>query len=253
MDFELKEKRVIVTGGTRGIGRAITLRFARSGASVLANYVRNEEAAQQVLSISQAEGLDIKVCRADITGNKGMERLLSTFDEIEWSGSLHALIHCAATGIHKAVEELSPKHFDWTFSVNVRAFLDLVIKLLPHFGTKASIVAISSLGARRAAKTYSLVGASKGALESLARHLAIELGPRGIRVNIICPGTVETEAWKVLPNSAQRISDAKSKSIIGRLVTPEEVAYCAQFLCSDSASGIVGHTLVVDGGEGLPL
>jgi enoyl-[acyl-carrier protein] reductase III len=112
----------------------------------------------------------------------------------------------------------------------------------------SSIVAVSSGGATRAVSHYTLVGASKGALESLARHFAAELAPKGIRVNILSPGTVLTDAWKVLPDSEPRLADAARRSLLGRLTTLEEVAWAAQFLCSDAASGLVGHTLVVDGG-----
>ena len=95
---------------------------------------------------------------------------------------------------------------------------------------------------------YTLVGASKGALESLARHLAAELAPKGIRVNVLSPGTVLTDAWTVLPDAEARLAEAGRRSFLGRLTTAEEVAWAAQFLCSDAASGVVGHTLVVDGG-----
>ena len=104
------------------------------------------------------------------------------------------------------------------------------------------------MGALRALPYYTLVGSSKGALEALARHLAVELAPRGIRVNILMPGTVETDVWKVIPEREARLSAAICRTPIGRLVTPEEVAAAAQFLCSEAASGIVGQTLVVDGG-----
>ena len=96
--------------------------------------------------------------------------------------------------------------------------------------------------------SYSLVGSSKGALESLVRHLAVELAPKGIRMNILSPGTILTDAWKKIPDSEKRLAGAIEKTPIGRLCTAEEVAWAAQFLCSDASSGIVGHTLVVDGG-----
>ena len=107
------------------------------------------------------------------------------------------------------------------------------------------------MGGSRALPYYTLVGSSKAALESMARHLAVELAPRGIRVNILVPGTVETDAWKSLPESDERLAAAVRQSPIGRLVTPDEVAAAAQFLCSAAASGIVGQTLIVDGGTAI--
>jgi enoyl-[acyl-carrier protein] reductase III len=115
----------------------------------------------------------------------------------------------------------------------------------------ASIVAISSEGAVRAVPYYTYVGASKGALESVARHLAVELAPRGIRVNILSPGSVLTDAWDVLPDKEGRLQEAVQRSPLRRLITAEEVARAAHFLCSDAAAGIIGHTLVVDGGKGI--
>ena len=112
-------------------------------------------------------------------------------------------------------------------------------------------MAISSLGATRALPYYSLVGASKGALESLARHLAAELAPAEIRVNIVTAGAVLTDAWKAMPNNEARIAETIRRTPAGRLVTAEEVAYGVQFLCSDAATGIVGHTLILDGGAGI--
>jgi enoyl-[acyl-carrier protein] reductase III len=244
--FSLTGKRVLVTGGTRGIGRAISLQFARAGASVIANYVRDQEAARTLKEQAERDGLAVDLCRADLTSSKGVEGLLARLEES--FSSLSALVHCAATGVHRPIEQLELRHFDWTYALNVRAFFDLVRRLLSKFEPGASIVAISSEGAARAEPQYSLVGSSKGALESLVRHLAAELAPRGIRVNTLSAGTVLTDAWKVLPDSERRLAEARARSPLGRLTTVDEVAFAAQFLCSPAASGVVGHTLVVDGG-----
>ena len=153
--------------------------------------------------------------------------------------------------MHRTLSELNVRHFDWTFSLNVRAFFELILVLKNRFSERSSVVAISSIGAQRALPYYSLVGASKGAIEALARHLAVELAPRGIRVNVIAPGTVATEIWNVLPEAEGRIEAAINHSPIRRLVTPEEVAWAAQFLCSPASMGIIGQTIVVDGGAGI--
>jgi NAD(P)-dependent dehydrogenase (short-subunit alcohol dehydrogenase family) len=244
--FSLVRKRILVTGGTRGIGRAISLRFARAGASVVANYVRDEASAQQLLELAQAEELSIEVCRADLTGQKGLARL----DECLAGGDvgLSGLVYSSATGAHGSIDDLTTRHFDWTYALNVRAFFEVVKLLLPRFVGRSSIVALSSEGASRAMPAYSLVGSSKAALESLCRHLAVELVPKGIRVNVLSPGAILTDAWDKMPNKEKRLAAAAVKSPIGRLCTAEEVAWAAQFLCSDASSGIVGHTLVVDGG-----
>jgi enoyl-[acyl-carrier protein] reductase III len=247
--FSLRNKTILVTGGTRGIGQAISLRFARAGASVIANYLRNEQAAECLKGIATEEGLPITLCRADLTNQRGLEQLDRSLQQ---SGSnLSGLVHCAATGVHRPLEELTERHFDWTFNVNVRAFFKLIKLLVGRFPSGSSIVAVSSWGALRALPCYSLVGSSKGALEALARHFAVELAPRGVRVNILTAGAVLTEAWKAMPDSEARIAETIRRTPLGRLVTAEEVAYGAQFLCSDAAAGMVGQTLVLDGGTGI--
>jgi enoyl-[acyl-carrier protein] reductase III len=120
--------------------------------------------------------------------------------------------------------------------------------LLPSLRSGSAIVAVSSAGAQRAVPAYTTVGTSKGALEAPARHLAVELAPQGIRINILSPGSVMTDAWDAFPDKEQRLADALRRSPRGRLVAPEEVALAAQFLCSSASAGLVGHTLVVDGG-----
>ena len=247
--FSLSGKTFLITGGTRGIGQAISLRFARAGATVIANYLRNEKTAEQLNSIATEQGLAIALCRADLTSKEGLEKLDRAIRER--SPHLSGFVHCAATGVHRPIEELTDRHLEWTFSLNVGAFFKLTKLCLPCFTKGSSIVAVSSWGALRVMPSYSLVGSSKGALEALARHLAVELAPRGIRVNILTAGAVLTDVWKALPNSEARIAETTLRTPAGRLVTAEEVAYGAQFLCSDAAAGIIGHTLVIDGGTGI--
>lgn len=247
--FSLRGKTFLVTGGTRGIGQAISLRFGRAGAKVIANYLRTESTAERVRTIAQEEHLDIVPCRADLTTDRGMEQLTNVLNE--HAPQLSGLVHCAATGIHRRFEELTEKHLDFTMNLNVRAFFSLVKLLLGRLQDGASILAVSSWGATRAIPYYSLVGSSKGALEALARHLAVELAPRGIRVNILAAGAVQTDAWKAMPDGAERIAEMARRTPAGRIVTAEEVAAGAQFLCSDAGSGVVGQTLMVDRGFGM--
>ena len=140
----------MITGGTRGIGRAISIRFARAGALVIANYVRDVESAEKLKAEADKEGLYIEICRADLTSQKGLERL---FDTIVIDNSyLSGMVCCAATGVHGPIEELTSRHFDWIFSLNVKAFFELVKNLLPNFSKGSSIIAISSKGAVRQTK-----------------------------------------------------------------------------------------------------
>lgn len=244
--FSLAGRNILVSGGTRGIGRAISVQLARGGALVVANYARNDAAAQLLAELAAAEGLAIETLRADLTTPKGMtavgERMATCA-----AGSV-SLVHCAASGVHRPFEALTVRHWDWTMSLNARAFLELVQAVLPVLGPGSAVVAVSSAGAVRAVPAYAAIGSSKGALEALARHLAVELAPRGIRVNILSPGSVLTEAWDALPDKERRMSEAVARTPQGRLVTPDEVAMLARFLCSPAAQGIVGQTIVIDGG-----
>jgi NAD(P)-dependent dehydrogenase (short-subunit alcohol dehydrogenase family) len=242
--FALSGRRILITGGTRGIGRAISVHLARAGADVVAGYARDDGAAQSLTEELAAEGRTIAVCRADVTTEPGKQRILQSID-----APLSAFVHCAATGVHRPLDELTLRHWDFTFGLNLRAFFDLVKSLLPKLGNGASIVAVSSEGAVHAFPNYTLVGATKGGLEALCRHLAVELAPRGIRVNVLSPGSVMTEAWQAFPDRDARLREALARSPRGRLTSPEEVACAAQFLCSDASSGLNGHTLVVDGGQ----
>ncbi len=244
--FELRGT-FVVTGGTRGIGRAITERFARSGAQIIANYVRNEKAAQELQASAAQQGLPITICRADLTTTEGLTRIESQLGQS--ATPLAGIVHCAATGTHRALESLTGRHLDWTFALNVRALFELVTRLLKKFDTQGCILAVSSLGATHALPQYTAIGASKGALEALVRHLALELAPRGIRANALTPGAVATEAWQSIPDAEARLAEAAQRSPNGRLVTVEEVALCAQFLCSPAAAGVNGQSLIVDGGR----
>jgi enoyl-[acyl-carrier protein] reductase III len=243
--FELRGT-FIVTGGTRGIGRAISERFARSGARIIANYVRNEQAAQELQASAAQESLPITICRADLTTADGLTRIETHIGQS--NTPLAGIVHCAATGTHRAVESLTGRHLDWTFALNVRALFELVTRLLSRFDREGCILAVSSLGATHALPQYTAIGASKGALEALIRHLAVELAPRGIRANALTPGAVATEAWRAIPEGEARLAAAAQRSPSGRLVTAEELALCAQFLCSPAAAGVNGQSLVVDGG-----
>jgi len=246
--YSLSGKFVVVTGGTRGLGRMVSLAAARGGARVLSVYARNDDAANALAAEASREGLDVAILRADLSGEKGLKSIEEACSARTEERTL-CLVHCAATGVHKPVAELTVRHLEWTFAVNVRAFLELTQRLLPRFRAGSAVVAVSSAGAERAVPGYTLVGSSKGALESLARHLAAELAPRGVRVNVLAPGSVPTDAWAAMPDRERRLAEAAARTPRGALVTPDEVALAARFLLSDAAAGIVGHTLVVDGGR----
>lgn len=237
---------VLVVGGTRGIGRAISLRLARAGARVCANYVRDQAAAEKLAGDAATESLAIEVMRADVTQPTGIANLCEHVAQT--MAPLQGWVFAAATGVHKPLAQLTNRHFDFTFALNARAFLELAHKLASHFADGASVVSLTSEGAAHAMHDYGVIGASKAALEALTRQVALELGPRGIRANSVAPGAVRTDVWQVMPDAAQRLAAFEARTPRRRLVTPEEVAEVVAFLLSDAASGISGTTLIVDGG-----
>jgi enoyl-[acyl-carrier protein] reductase III len=236
---------VLVTGGSRGIGRAIALRFAARGAKRIAiGYLRNDRAAEETAEELRAAGAEAILVRGNVTSERVLE-------QVEALGPLDVLVHNAATGVIRPALETEPKHWEWTLTANARALLDLARVTVPQMRAGSSIVGISSLGAQRVLENYALVGTSKAALESLVRYLAVELAPSGVRVNGVSAGVVETDALKHFPNREEMIENSTKRTPVGRLVEPEDVADAVEFLCSPSAKMVCGQTLIVDGGFSL--
>jgi enoyl-[acyl-carrier protein] reductase III len=241
----LEKGSVLVTGGTRGIGKAIALRLASEGAKRIAlGYLRNDKAAEAAADEIRAAGAEPILVR----GNVASEKVVAEFAS---HGPYAAVVHNAATGVIKPALETEDKHWDWTLNANARALLSLARACAPDMQSGSSIVAVSSLGAQRVLENYVLVGTSKAALESVVRYLAVELSPRGIRVNAVSAGVVETEALDHFPNREQMLSAGKTRTPAGRLVEPEDVAGAVAFLCSPDADMLRGHTLIMDGGYSL--
>jgi enoyl-[acyl-carrier protein] reductase III len=237
---------VLVTGGSRGIGRAIALRFARAGQKRVAiGYLRNDAAAEATAEELRAAGAEPVLVR----GNVSSPRVL---DEVRALGPLDAVIHNAATGVIRPALEVEDRHWDWTLNANARSLLGLARAAVPQMRPGASIVALSSLGSTRVLENYVLVGTSKAALESLVRYLAVELAPRGIRVNAVSGGVVETGALDHFPNREEMLAAARDRTPAGRMVTVDDMAGAVMFLCGSDAEMIRGQTIVVDGGFSLP-
>jgi enoyl-[acyl-carrier protein] reductase III len=243
--MSLEGASVLVTGGSRGIGRAIARRFAELGASrIVIGYLRNDRAAEEAADELRGLGAEPVLLR----GNVATERVVSQVGAL---GSIDVLVHNAATGVIRPALETEDRHWDWTLGANARALLSLARAAAPSMSSGSSIVGISSLGSSRVLANYVLVGTSKAALESVVRYLAVELAPRGIRVNAVSAGVVETEALEYFPNKEQMLAAGRRRTPAGRLVEPEDVAGAVAFLCSPEADMVRGHTLVVDGGYSL--
>jgi enoyl-[acyl-carrier protein] reductase III len=234
---------VFVTGGSRGIGRAIALRFARDGAKRVAiGYLRNDRAAEETAGELRALGAEVVLVRGNVTSQRVLE-------EVAALGPIDVLVHNAATGVIRPALETDDRHWDWTMNANARALLQLTRAVAPQMPDGSSIVAISSLGSQRVLDNYILIGTSKAALESLVRYLAVELAP-GIRVNAVSGGVVETGALEHFPNREEMRAAGRANPV-GKMVTPEDIAGAVAFLCSPDADMVRGQTLIVDGGFSL--
>jgi enoyl-[acyl-carrier protein] reductase III len=253
--FAFPDKIVLVTGSGRGIGREIALRFARAGAHVVVNFFRNRAPAEETAAAIRAVGRQALTVRANVGNLDDLDRL---YQEIKSAfGGLDILIHNAASGYNRPAMEQKPRGWEWTMNINARSLLfgaQHAVQLMAG-REGAAIVALSSLGAQRVLPDYVLVGTAKAALESLVRYLAVELAPRGINVNAVSPGVVQTEAlahFAAFRAAGSDIFDEIAAATpAGRLCTPADVAEIVCFLCSPAARLICGQTITIDGGYSL--
>ncbi|MCA1824019.1 MAG: SDR family oxidoreductase [Mycobacteriales bacterium] len=233
----------LVTGGSGDIGGAICLRLAREGYDVAVHTFRAVESADEIAGKVRAEGRQAIVLRGHLGKPGGAEALASA--AVEQCGSVDVVVSNAASGVIKPVSELDERAFDWSMGINARPLLTLVTTLRPR-----AAVAMSSPGSTRVLPAYAVVGASKAALESLVRYLAVELAP-ATRVNAVSAGVVDTRALKHFPDRKAMLADGRTKTPAGRLVTPDDVANAVAWLVSPESAMVTGHTLVVDGGWSL--
>jgi len=242
----LEGKVALVTGGGRGIGRAIALKLASQGADIIVNFFRRRSTAEQTAKDIEALGRKTEVIRANVGEEAKIDEM---FDMIgNKFGRLDILINNAASGVGRPVTDIDVKAWEWTMDINARACLlcaQRAAKLMEGKGGK--IVSISSLGSFLVWPTYAIVGVSKAALEALTRYLAIELAPRGICVNAVAASFVETEALQFYFDEGLNEDDIPVTPA-GRLVNPEDVANVVAFLCSEEAFMIRGQTIIIDGG-----
>ena len=245
--MQLKNKVALITGGSRGIGRAITLKLADEGADVIINYFRKREPAEKTAEQARSKGVRAQIIKANI-GDP--EKIDTMFDQVEAEfGKLDILVSNAASGVARPAMELDSKSWDWTMDVNSRAFLLCAQRSAKLMKNGGKMVCISSLGSKLVMPTYTSVGVSKAALESLTRYLAVELSPLGICVNGVSAGAIESDALKMYAGDAP--PHMWQKTPAGRMVKQEDVADLVYFLCSREAEMIRGQIVVIDGGLSL--
>jgi enoyl-[acyl-carrier protein] reductase III len=245
--MRFKGKLALVTGSSRGIGRAIALKLAEEGADVIINYFRNRQMAEKTAAEAEAKGVTARIIKAHVGD---AEKLNNMFETIATDyGKLDIFISNAASGVARTAMQLDSQAWDWTMDINAKAFLlgaQQAAKLMEGRGGK--MVAISSLGSIFAWPSYTVVGVSKAALEALTRYLAVELASKDISVNAIAAGAVQTEALQYYTKEQLAGDPRLRMNLVGRMITVEDVANVVAFLCSEDAFMIRGQTIVVDGG-----
>lgn len=247
--FNFSGKKALVTGGSRGIGKVISLRLAEFGAEIAINYLRNTSSADETASeIERKTGKKPLLIKANVSDEEGAIKITRLIKEK--FGKINIIVCNAASGVLRPFWETDIKHFKWTLEINAFGFINIVKNLLPII-ENGKVIVISSLGAVRAIPNYTLVGMSKGAIESAVRHLALELSPRGINVNGVSPGVVDTDALKHFPNRGELLEESRKRTPLGRLTTPEDVADVVAFLASDYSKMIQGQIITVDGGYSI--
>lgn len=251
--IDLNGRVALVTGSSRGIGKACALRLGEAGADVIVNYLTSRAAAVETAEKIRAMGRRVAVIRADISEQ---DDVASMFDFIrEEFGQLDILLSNAASGGFRPLLASTTRHFANTMSINALALILLVQQALPLLEKSAGrgkVIAVSSHGSNTALPWYGLIGGSKAALESIARHLTLEVGDRGVNVNVIRAGLVETDSTRQIPHADEIFARRIEKTMMGgRMLTGADIADAALFLASPLSDMVQGETLVVDGGAAI--
>jgi enoyl-[acyl-carrier protein] reductase III len=242
-------KVALITGASRGIGRALALRLAARGTSVVVNYKQNDELAREVVAEIERLGATGMAIRADL---ESLEEIEAMFDQVqEHFGRLDFFVSNASASNFHHFMDLKPHHLERTFNLNVRAFVvgtQRAVRLMPEGGGR--IVVLSSYGSIRSFPTYANLGSAKAAIETWARYMAVELAPRGVNVNAVNGGIIETDSssYFYATGRVPSLDTVLPKIPKRRTGSAAEVAECALFLLSPGAEYVTGTTLVVDGG-----
>jgi 3-oxoacyl-[acyl-carrier protein] reductase len=249
MTSSLANATALVTGASRGMGRATALALAEAGARVIVHYGRNADEAKAVVDQIRAAGGRAEAVAADLAAPNGPHALAAEVRNLT-GNRLDILVSNAGISKAASIENITVKDFDDLFAVNVRAPYFLLQQLLPILSDGGSVVFVSSLGARAAVGTLAAYAATKGAINTLVKYFAAALGPRGIRVNAVAPGVIDTDMSNFTKTEDGR-NAVMAMQTLKRIGQPDDVASVVAFLASNDSRWITGDTIAVDGGSKL--
>ena len=216
------------------------MELAAPGRKILINYLRNEAAAEETARMVRDKGAEATVMAANVRSESDLKALAAAMSPVD------ILVHNAAVGALRPFDKMRASHWDLTLESSLRPFW-LLTKLVT-LSDGASVIGLSSLGSRRFTPGYAAMGAAKGGMEALTRQLAVELSPRGIRVNTVCGGLIQTDTLDYFPDKERMIEFAVEHTPLKRLGQPEDLARVVRFLSSPDAGWITGQVIVADGG-----
>lgn len=241
---------ILITGGTKGIGRAIALRFAKPGTDVFLNYLRDEQAAAVAAEAVVRLGARAHLIRGDVGTPEGAREVMDAVKAR--TDRLDQLVHCAVRVLPKPTLEMDPHEFTQALNLNGTALLYLVLEAKPLLRRGSSVFFLSSRGGRAVTPNYAAVGVAKALAESLTRYLAVELAPLGVRANCVAPSAIDTEALRtVFGNSTDKVLSDLDKGPSGRRVHDDDYTSLIEFLASPAAEMIQGQVIFVNGGHNL--
>lgn len=245
---DLRGRYALVTGASRGLGAVIARTLAAAGAHVYLNFVRGRAEAERTQAAIAGSGGTSTLAQANLAQPDDIRRM---FAEII-GPHLDILVHNAALGSFKPVREVRANQWDLTLQVNARALLLCAQEAASRLEARGGrIIAVSSLGSTRVVPSYGAIGISKAALESTVRYLGVDFASRGVKVNAVTAGLLDLPSVRQHPAFEAMAAATRAHSPEGRLGTADEVADVVLLLCSSRSDGIVGQTIVIDGGAGL--
>mgnify|MGYP001185261045 FL=1 len=243
----LKNKTVVITGGTRGIGKAISAELGIRGANLILNYLRNHKEAKKTQKELNENNINCSIYRCNIGDIESVDKFIDKI--VTEHNKIDILINNAASGVMRKSTDLDVKHWDWTMDINARGTWYISKKLSNHMVNGGNIINISSPGSSMVLPDYFPIGVSKAALEAITRYLSIELAEKNISVNSVSAGYVLTDALNHFPDKDSVVQIAERATPAGRPISPQDVANVVAMLCSTDAEMIRGQNILVDGGS----